>query len=152
MERTVAKVIAAIAVAAGLVTGCQPAAEAGTSARTDSASPEFESPTAVAPATVELPAPSLESPSVAETAPPAPESTCDATGNSVRTDFRHGTATLKVTSGDHDIAMLDRIADTTFYANFDPACPGGAQAEWTNASDEWLLTVLANLGPNQRLR
>ena len=43
---------------------------------------------------------------------------------------------------------MDRIGHVTFYASFDPNCPGVAQAEWTDRPGEWLLTVLANVEPN----
>ena len=43
---------------------------------------------------------------------------------------------------------LDKIGDITFLASFDPACPGGAQAEWMDSTDWWHLTVLSSFGPN----
>jgi hypothetical protein len=130
MERTLANAIAAIAVAGALIAGCNPISGVGTPAPTDT------------------PSPGLNSPSSAATTTPLPEATCDSTGNSSRTDFGRGTATLRFTSGNQNPVTLDRIGNTTFRANFDPACPGGAQAEWTDSSDQWLLAVLASMRPN----
>ena len=73
---------------------------------------------------------------------------CDSTGKSSPTSFRRGTALLDFTTGVRQQARLDRIGDVTFLASFDPACPGGAQAEWTDSSDHWHLTVLSSFGPN----
>jgi hypothetical protein len=80
---------------------------------------------------------------------PPPVEACDPSANSSPTEFRTGTATLDFTTGDKKTATLDHLGNTTFLARFDPACPGGAQAEWTDSADHWLLTVLANMGPNE---
>lgn len=81
-------------------------------------------------------------------APSAAPTVCDPSGAASPTPFRRGTARIEITTGDRVAVDLDQIGDTTFYAQFDPECPGDAQAEWTTSSGSWLLTVLANTGPD----
>jgi len=61
--------------------------------------------------------------------------------------FHQGSASIEVTTGEKTTTTLDQIGRATFYARFDPSCPAGAQAEWTDASGRWLLTVLASVTP-----
>ena len=128
MGRTAKKALLMVALTASLVAGCNP-----TGARS-SAKPEPS------------PAPS-SSPSFS-VSPRTTRAICDPSGISSPTAFHQGLATIDITTGDKATATLDRIADSTFYARFELACPAGAQAEWTDSSDQWLLTVLASVAPN----
>jgi hypothetical protein len=57
------------------------------------------------------------------------------------TAYTEGRATLEITSLDPPSVVLDRLGNATVLARYDPFVEA-AQAEWTDASGRWLLTVL----------
>ena len=122
------KALLAVALSGALVAGCNPTG-GGSEAEPSSSSPGLRSPVSVGNS-------------------PAPAATCDPSGHTLPTAFHQGSATIRIATGQESTTTLDRIGDTTFYARFDPECPAIAQAEWTDSSGQWLLTVLANVEPN----
>lgn len=85
-------------------------------------------------------------PPVGSPAAAAPSATCASGLDTPPTALTRGTATIRITTGDQQAAVLDRIADETLRAVFDPVCPARAQAEWTTSTDSWQLTVMGGTG------
>lgn len=69
-----------------------------------------------------------------QTGPPA--------GEAHPVEFKRGSATIELSDAPGVVARLNQLDDSTFLPRFDPEF--GAQSEWTDDQNEWLLTVIAS--------
>jgi hypothetical protein len=73
---------------------------------------------------------------------PIPTFACDPNVSAEPAVLTRASGTIQTNSPGRERGTFTRFANSTFFARFEVACPSGAQGEWTDARNTWVVSVL----------